>query len=100
MVAAAESCITGPHPLGATLRIYDDFRKDALFFGESQSRILVSCAPDCKKELVQIAMEHELDIQEIGRVGGDRLIVDQHIDISCSTLVEAYRGTLTSLFEQ
>jgi phosphoribosylformylglycinamidine synthase len=42
-VALAECCIGGPEkPLGARIELRDMIRGDALLFGESQSRIVVT----------------------------------------------------------
>ena len=41
-VALAECCLSGPKPMGASLALEGDGRPDALLFGESQSRIVVS----------------------------------------------------------
>jgi len=42
-VAIAESCISGSKTIGADIRFSSKIRLDALLFGETQSRIVVSC---------------------------------------------------------
>ncbi len=96
-VALAECCVAGERRIGARLKVYDDFRRDALYFGESQSRILVTCAPERKKDLVQIAFENEIDIQELGAVGGGRLAIGADIDLPISELAEAYYTGLEAI---
>jgi len=99
-VALAECCITGEPPRGAKITVYDQMRRDALYFGESQSRIVLSCKPGNKREFVQIAMEHELEIQEIGATGGDRLRVNADIDVSIAALSERYYTVLDDIMDR
>jgi len=75
-VALAESCITAPGArLGATLEIPGDMRPDALLFGESASRIVVSVPPDQVERLRVIAREHGVAWAVLGAVGGDHLVL-------------------------
>jgi len=41
-VALAECCFTGPAPIGVRVDLADAIRPDALLFGESTGRVLVS----------------------------------------------------------
>jgi len=76
-VAVVESCITGPeNPLGATLNLESTLRKDALLFGESQSRILVSFAEGKMKSIAEMARKKEVPFAVIGEVGGSRFTVN------------------------
>jgi phosphoribosylformylglycinamidine synthase len=73
-VAVAESCITGPEQhRGAALDIPGEMRPDALLFGESASRIVVSVPPDQVERLRAIAREHKVPCAILGAVGGDHL---------------------------
>ena len=99
-VALAESCILGPAPIGATVRVYETFRRDAVYFGEAQSRIIVSCAPDSKRQLVQIAMEHEVELQELGIVGGRALRLNDDVDLDVAAMDDVYRHSLDRLLSR
>ncbi len=75
-VAAAESCFTGPDaPLGAALELESTIRKDALLFGESQSRILISYPKTAEAQIVKQAAERDVPFTRIGEVGGGDLTV-------------------------
>ncbi len=93
-VSLAECCILGDKPRGADLKVFDSFRRDSLYFGESQSRIVVSCAPDKKRELVQIAMEHEVEIQELGTVRGTDLRINDDIQVDVALVADAHSNAL------
>lgn len=93
-IALAECCMTSTAALGATVRTFDTFRRDAVYFGESQSRVLVTCTPGAKRDLVQIAMEHDLELQEIGVVGGEVLAINEDIRLSVAEMKEIYDHAL------
>ena len=73
-VALAESCATTPKAwLGATLTLPGEMRPDALLFGESASRIVVSVQPNRAESVRAIARRHGVPCVELGVVGGDHL---------------------------
>ena len=73
-VALAECCVTAPeHRRGATLEIPGEIRPDALLFGESASRIVLSVPPDQVERLRAFAREHGVPCAVLGAVGGDHL---------------------------
>jgi len=99
-VAAMESCLTAPvsGPLGARLRLESTLRKDALLFGESQSRILISFAPDCKDGIEEMARETGVPFGIIGEVGGEDFSVEvnglPYIQTHVSVLNDLWRESL------
>ena len=82
-VALAECCIGGAEkPIGARIELRDMIRGDALLFGESQSRIVVSVKPGDLGRLQQIADKEAAPMQVIGEVGGSRLSLQPFAQIS------------------
>ena len=77
-VALAECCISGPGAArGAGVKLeLGSLRRDALLFGESQSRIILSIRPDAVESLLTRASEAGIPAAHIGTVGGDRLVID------------------------
>ncbi len=83
-VAVAESCISGadgrhtPRLLGATLDLTglqtEGCRTDALLFGETQSRVVVSCAPLDAGKILERARILGVPAARVGVVGGDDLV--------------------------
>jgi len=71
-VALAESCL-GATPIGVDVQLVDAMRPDALLFGESQSRIVVSLKPADWLRLEKIAAAHQIPVARLGAVGGTRL---------------------------
>jgi phosphoribosylformylglycinamidine synthase subunit PurL len=82
-VALAESCISQliaretPRLIGATIDLsaMKDVRLDALLFGETQSRIVISCKPLDAVKVVERAKLMGVPAIQIGKVGGDKLTV-------------------------
>lgn len=74
-VALAESCIHGG--IGAEVALGDGFegRLDGVLFGESQSRVVLSVAPEAAEAVRQLAEQHGAQATAIGTVGGDRLAI-------------------------
>lgn len=88
-------------PLGAAIRLdADGLRMDGLLFGESPSRIILSVSPAHAERVMTIAREHEVPVQDIGTVGGDRLIVHVNeqptIDMPVTALFEQWNQSLES----
>ncbi|MEK4464084.1 MULTISPECIES: phosphoribosylformylglycinamidine synthase subunit PurL [Paenibacillus] len=84
-VALAESCISGG--IGANVELSaNGLRSDVALFSESQSRIVLTAAPERAEELKAAIAASGVPVEIIGTVGGDRLRVN--LD-GVSTLDEA-----------
>jgi phosphoribosylformylglycinamidine synthase len=77
-VALAECCVSVPeNPLGAMVRLGGQtIRRDALLFGESQSRVILSAGPAQADRVLSIAKDLGVPAAKIGTVGGERLVID------------------------
>ncbi|VAX27491.1 Phosphoribosylformylglycinamidine synthase, synthetase subunit, partial [hydrothermal vent metagenome] len=98
-VAVAESCFTGPEKvLGATLNLKSTLRKDALLFGESQSRILISFSEENREAIARMAKNKEVPFTVIGRVGGSHFTVnvngDEFIQQDIQALKNIWKNTI------
>ena len=98
-VALAESCITRPNGmLGVTASIKSDIRLDALIFGESASRIIISVENSNVDKMLQIAHELGSPASVIGEVGGRNLnINDGLLSIDLSEAYSRWRGSIASI---
>jgi phosphoribosylformylglycinamidine synthase len=94
-VALAECCFTAEeHRIGAKVEIPENIRKDALLFGESQSRIVVTVSEDDLQEFMRIAEKNRAPVEIIGRVGGERLTVNDLIDLSVKDMERVWREAI------
>jgi phosphoribosylformylglycinamidine synthase len=74
-VALAESCISGG--VGANVELSaNGLRSDVALFSESQSRIVLTAAPERAEELKAAIAASGVPVEIIGTVGGDRLRVN------------------------
>ena len=82
-VCLAESCISQlvaretPRLIGAQIDLsaFKNVRLDALLFGETQSRVVISCKPLDAVKVVERAKLMGVSAVQIGKVGGDKLTV-------------------------
>ncbi|MGI5836384.1 MAG: phosphoribosylformylglycinamidine synthase subunit PurL [Chloroflexota bacterium] len=102
-VALAECCIAGGIGLECSnetitqLLQRDGCRLDALLFGESQSRIVISVAPDRFAELERIAEQVGVPLVALGVVGGERLRLGSNVDLPISEMREVWSEALSKL---
>ena len=100
-VALAECCISDrEHPIGAVVELHDRMRADCLLFGETQSRVVVSCPA---KHAAQVKRHFEalkVPCAAIGTVGGARLKINNLIDIDLAPVSEAFFESMPHFMEQ
>jgi phosphoribosylformylglycinamidine synthase len=82
-VALAECCFNPGRLFGAEvsvarasgLRDEEERKRDACatLFNESQSRIVISVAPEKLDDALALLREHDVPFQQLGKVGGDEL---------------------------
>ena len=109
-VTLAESCISGPEQtLGAVVKlIRGRIRKDAVLFGESQSRVVVSAKPVHRQSILDYARRFGVPVEVIGAVSGERLVVsvgnegsmEQVIDQPMATLYDRWAFSLERTLNQ
>jgi len=77
-VALAECCVSGPGAAhGAVVKLeLGPLRRDALLFGESQSRIILSVRPNTVEALLSRATEAGIPAVHVGTVGGGRFVIE------------------------
>ncbi len=91
-IALAESCIAGKK--GINLEIKPDIRTDALLFGETQSRIVVSLPEKHLSLLQEITNKYKVPMLILGKVKGTRFRINDLIDLEISQLEKVWRRTI------
>ncbi len=94
-VALAESCISGHTGAQINLDKMPLMRKDALLFGESASRAVVSLDKKNLPALEAAAKKHGVAITVLGATGGDRLKINGFMDVTVKELEKAHKGALS-----
>jgi phosphoribosylformylglycinamidine synthase len=69
-------------------------RADAVLFGESQSRILVSLRPEHWEALAALAREAGVPLYRLGETGGERVVVAPYLDVPLSAALEVHATAL------
>ena len=88
-VALAESAIEGGH--GCAVTIEGDLPPHVALFSESASRAVVSMAPECEQEVLELAAAHAVPLARLGESGGPRVVFSGLIETS----VDELRATFT-----
>jgi phosphoribosylformylglycinamidine synthase len=104
-VALAECCFKGEaEPAGCEIAVEGDIRKDALLFGESQSRIILSATPVDAKEIAEIMSRYNVPCITIGKVGGNRLVIksgnEEAINQPVAKLKEVWRDAIPKMLRK
>ena len=100
-VTLAESCVTGPRPVGAEVDLgsiggSQGGRPDLTLFGEGPSRVVVSVKAEAARHFEQLMSEFRVPWRFIGTVGGERLVVraggTSLVDLHLDRITVAWRG--------
>ncbi len=98
-VTLSECCISNKErKIGAVIDLNENMRTDALLFGETQSRIMITASPAKIDGLKNVLEGYKIPYTLIGKVGGERLIINNNssrlIDISIDNLNGAWRDSI------
>lgn len=107
-VALAESCLAAG--IGAQVELPAPFRHDALLFGETQSRIIVSVPKEKGADLFRLAAQCGVPASMLGTVGGDGMQISLvsetqdeatpvQLSWSLKQMAKAYYGVIPGLMD-
>jgi phosphoribosylformylglycinamidine synthase subunit PurL len=97
LVALAECCLLGGRGVRCgTLRLDGEIRADAVFFGESQGRFIVSARSRAVPEIQALARRHDVELRVLGLVGGDAIEFDGQLHVPLADVREAWERALES----
>ncbi|MSQ25765.1 MAG: phosphoribosylformylglycinamidine synthase subunit PurL [Dehalococcoidia bacterium] len=74
-------------------------RPDAALFGEAQSRIVVSIAPESLPALQRIAHAHRVPLTPLGHAGGDTFAIANLLTLPLDTLRHSHRTGLDAALQ-
>ena len=75
-------------------------RADALYFGESQSRVVISVKPEHQKDIRNLAQKQGVALYEIGKVGGDVLILEDRVRLTIREMTNLFEKTIPNIMER
>jgi len=100
-VALAECCISNREAqIGARITLDDTIRTDALLFGETQSRVVITCAPGDADAVMDFFGILGMPCAKIGTVGGGRLKVNDLVDLPLERLDRAFFDSMPAFMER
>ncbi|MGB9613065.1 MAG: AIR synthase-related protein, partial [Candidatus Margulisiibacteriota bacterium] len=89
---------------GAIINLSDKISDYHLLFGESQSRILITIAPENIFSLSDVAMLYQVPCSIIGKVAGRKLTIFKGkrklLDLPVSKIAHVYQNSLAQLLEK
>lgn len=94
-VTLMESAIAGN--LGFDIKSYDQVRKDAFLFGESQSRVVITCSKGDEQKVIDILQKNGSKGNVIGTVKGNSLVVDGENFGAVSEYNDSYNNSLGAM---
>jgi len=101
-VALAECCIGGDTGCSVALSS-GGLRTDALLFGESQGRVIVSTRPEKQEPLLALAAEFGVPARLVGTVGGDAVVISidgsDKLNLPVKKLAKKWRGAIPCLMD-
>jgi phosphoribosylformylglycinamidine synthase len=95
-VALAECCVSAETqaPMGARIDLEDGLRPDAMLFGESHGRVVVSARRRHLTRLREVARRAEVPMAVIGEVRGTRLEIGDLIALDVAELKQRWTTAL------
>jgi len=99
-VALAECCVSSPHHWGAKIKLNQEARADALLFGESQSRIIVTLSEKNLPQMEKVARDYKVPFSVIGKVDGHRLNIEGMTDLPVEKLTDVYECAIQRIMEK
>jgi phosphoribosylformylglycinamidine synthase len=102
-VCLAECCFLSPKKTGFSLDLQDKIRYDALLFGETQSRIVVSAKKQNIQKLLSLAKKRKVKATVLGKTGGERIKIScaeqKIIDIPVDEAYRAWKQAIPEIFK-
>jgi phosphoribosylformylglycinamidine synthase len=96
LVALSE--MTFARGIGATISL-DVPHRAGYLFGETQSRILLSVPAAHVDDVCRLATAHNVPCKNLGVTGGERLVVNDILDVAVESLRVAHESTLPAMFQ-
>jgi phosphoribosylformylglycinamidine synthase len=95
--ALLESAIAGN--IGFNIETVDTFRKDCFLFGESQSRVVVTIAPEMEDSLQNYLINNNVSFTKLGEVFGQDVIINEENFGSVAFWKNIHENTLGQIID-
>jgi phosphoribosylformylglycinamidine synthase len=99
----AECCFLNEQKFGCQLKLKDEFRTDALLFGEAQSRIVISTQSQNLQKLLDLAKKKKVKASIIGQTGGKNLVIrhleKEVVNVPLEEVYQLWKGNLPEVYK-
>jgi len=100
-IALCESCISNKNKqFGAKIEIENEIRTDAFLFGETQSRVVISCKPENENKIKKQFEQSGIACTKIGIVQSNIIKINDLIDVSLDKLSDAFFNSMKKSIER
>jgi len=98
----AESSFLSDKKTGLSVNLRDSIRLDAVLFGETQSRIVITSKNQNHQKILDLAENKQVKATVIGKTGRDRIVISHGetklIDIPVDEALKAWRNAIPETF--
>jgi len=98
----AESSFLSEKKTGLSVNLQDGTRSDAVLFGETQSRIVITTKNQNHQKILDLAKDRQVKSAVIGKTGGDRIVISHRdkklIDVPVDEALKAWRTAIPGIF--
>jgi phosphoribosylformylglycinamidine synthase len=98
----AESSFLSDKKTGLRVNLRDGIRSDAILFGETQSRIVITSKKQNHQKILELAKNKKVNAAVIGKTGGDRIVISHGdkklIDVPVDEALKAWRNAIPEIF--
>jgi phosphoribosylformylglycinamidine synthase II len=102
-VCLAESSFLSEDKIGFSVDLQDEIRPDALLFGETQSRIVVTVKSRNLQKLIQLAQRKKVKANPIGTTGGKQFVIRHNnqriVDLTVQEAYRAWKNIIPEIFQ-
>jgi phosphoribosylformylglycinamidine synthase II len=102
-VCLAECVFLEENKIGCEVRLKEQIREDALLFGESQSRIVVTVKQNDQEDFIKLAQNRSVQVSDIGITGGRDLVIYHHdkkiIDLPILDAFKVWKQAIPNIFK-
>ena len=102
-VCLVECSFNSDQKTGFNINLQENIRLDALLFGETQSRIVVTSKNQNLQKILKLAKKRKIKTSVLGKTGGDRLLISHQnkkiIDISVEEAYRAWKQAIPQIFQ-
>ncbi len=99
-VALSESCIINKNnTVGVTVTLPDTLPPHVWMFSETHARYVISVSADKCAQFEKVVAKHNVKCEKIGTVGGNKVKINDWINISVEKLLDIYYNSISDIME-